>query len=144
MLHVMFRGEALRYITNRVLAAFANTDDAFTKLEAYFLTPAHKDAYTTKWNTLSFREIRQKHPDKTTPEVLDCLFQRARQLQSLLDETYQSPIHLRDCIIKAVKIKQFHVPFTAGEIPNDPKGATNSSESVYTTARSCSFGTSPC
>lgn len=105
VLHVMFREESLRYFTDQVLPASTNMDDAFTKAEEHFMTAALKDAYTTEWNTLSIREIRQKHSDKTTSEVFHCLFQRARDLQSLLDKAYQSPILLRDCIIEAVKIE---------------------------------------
>lgn len=80
MLLVTFRGEELRYVTGHALPASASTDDAFTKMEEHFLTPDYKDTYTTERNRLSFWKIWQKHPYKTIPENLDCLFQRARKL----------------------------------------------------------------
>ena len=34
-------------------------DDAFDKLQAHFMTPAHRDTFTTEWNTINFADIRQ-------------------------------------------------------------------------------------
>lgn len=74
----------------------------------------------TEWNTLTFADMKTANPDKISSQVLDMLFQRGRDLQSLLQEPYNSPLLLRDCIIRAVKRESFYLPLITTQVPTDP------------------------
>lgn len=117
--HVMFSADADRYFTEHVAPHAPDEDDAFKCMYDHFMTPSHKDRYTIEWNTLSFLDIKRKITDKSTSRCLDILFQRALDLQSLLDYAYQSPLLLRECVIKAVKSESLYAPLMVGEIPGD-------------------------
>lgn len=71
----------------------------------------------TKWNTLSFADI--KHPDSSRSQLLYFLFQRARNLQSMLDAPCNSPLLMRCYIIRVVKNEPFYVPLITMSIPQD-------------------------
>lgn len=120
VLHTMLRDDALNYYTEFVLPHVTSITDAFERLQAHFTTPAYKDTYTTEWNTLTFAEMKRKHTDNSSSQLLDLLYQRARELQSLLEKPYESPLLLRDCIIRAVKDEKFYVPLVTTTIPEDP------------------------
>lgn len=120
VMQCVLREEALRYFTETVRHSVTSVDDAFHKLEERFMTPAHMDTNTTEWNSLKFSAMKVKYPDKPTSQLLDLLFQRAKDLQSMLDEAYHSPILLRDCIVRAVKDEDFYVPLITAVIPTDP------------------------
>lgn len=120
VLHVMFRDEAERYFTDHVAGNATFVDDAFQQIYDHFVTPAHRDTYITEWNTLTFSDMKHKHPNKTTVQYLDLLYQRARDLQSMLDPVYQSPLLLRDCIMNAVKAEPFYTPLLTSPLPGDP------------------------
>lgn len=62
----------------------------------------------------------RKKKKKSNPEILDMLYSRAQDLQLLLDTPYQSRLHLRDCIIRAVQNEPFYDPSTTMPIPHDP------------------------
>lgn len=65
-------------------------------------------------------KIKREYPGTLPSQQLGLLFQRARDLQSLLDDANHSPLLLQDCNVKAVELEPFFVPLIAGEIPNDP------------------------
>lgn len=64
--------------------------------------------------------MKLKHPGKSNPQLLDLIFQRARDLQALLKDPYESPLLLQDCIIRAVKDEPFYTPLITTTIPQDP------------------------
>lgn len=66
VLHTMLRDDALRYFTDYIALTATTGDQAFSKLQAHFMTPAHRDTYMTQWNSLTFTDIKQKHPIKST------------------------------------------------------------------------------
>lgn len=107
VMQCILRDEVLRYFTENIRHSVLFVDYAFHKLNERFMTPAHMDTTTTEWNTLKLSAIKAKHPDKPVSQVLDLLFQRAKDSQTMLDEAYHSPILLRDCIIRAVKDEEF-------------------------------------
>lgn len=110
-MYTMLRGDALRYLNNYVLptATLEMTIDAFDKIRAHFMPTAHRDTYTTEWSRLTFANMKQENADKSTSQVLDLLFQRARDLQILLlQDPYNSPSLLREYIIRAVKSERFN------------------------------------
>lgn len=120
VLYVMFRGEALRYDADHIYGVASTVKETFSLLQAHFMTPAHRDTYTTEWNTPSFENIKLKHPNKSISQQLDVLFQRARDLQTMIDNAYNSPLLLRDCIINAVKSQSFYIPLITSAIPTVP------------------------
>lgn len=67
------------------------------------MTPAQINPNTTEWNILRFSAMKGKHPVKPASLVLDLLFKRAKDFQTMLDDAYRSPILLCDRIIRAVK-----------------------------------------
>ena len=73
-MHTMLRGAALEYFTEFVFSTVTSSEDAFDKLQEHFMTPAHRDTYTTEWNTLTFRDIKNVHGDKSCAQLLDLLF----------------------------------------------------------------------
>lgn len=85
----MFRDYSLMYITDIVLKTAKSVDDAFSRMKNHFMTPGQKVTYKTEWNTISSHEILQKNSDKTKCQVLGILFQRARDFQSILDDSHQ-------------------------------------------------------
>lgn len=121
VVHCVLRGEALRFFSENVRHTVPTVDEAFLALKSHFMTPAHMDTNTTEWNSLKFSTMKQQHPDKSSSQVLDLLFQRAKDLQSTLNEAYHSPILLRDCIVRAVKDEEFYVPLMTAVIPTDPE-----------------------
>ena len=90
VLHVMLKDDALRYFMDDVVSTADSVEEAFGQLESHFMTPPHRDTYTTEWNTLSFSDIKQKNPGKRTSQILDLVFQPACNIQSLLDEPNNS------------------------------------------------------
>lgn len=120
VLHIMFKDNALRYFTDHVKPKVRNVEQAFEEMKKHFITEAHVNTYTTEWNTLSFRDFKNKEKGKSDSEILDMLYYRAQDLQSLLDTPYQSRLLLRDCIIRAVNAEPFYAPLTTMPIPRDP------------------------
>ena len=57
----MLRGAALEYFTEFVFSTVTSSEDAFDKLQEHFMTPAQRDTYTTEWNKLTFRDIKNIH-----------------------------------------------------------------------------------
>lgn len=53
-------------------------------------------------------------------KALELLFQRARDLQSILQATYKTPLLLCDCVIRAAKDETFYIPLITTAIPQDP------------------------
>lgn len=78
VLHTMLRNDALQYFMDYIAPTAIIADQAFRKLHAHFLTPAHKVAYMTELNSLTFNYIKQKHPTKSTTEVFDHISTRSR------------------------------------------------------------------
>lgn len=109
VLHIMFKGSALRYFTNRIKPKAVNVDQAVGEMKKHFITEARTNTYTTDWKDLSFSDFRTKEKGKSKPETLDMLNYRAQDLLSLLDTPYQSRLLLRDCIIRAVKSEHFRL-----------------------------------
>lgn len=68
---------------------------------------------------MPFQGIKLKHPTKSAAEQLGILFQRARDLQSLLDDAYNSPLLLRDCIVNAVKSQPFYELLSTTATPEE-------------------------
>lgn len=95
-------------------------EEGFQKLQQHFITPSHRETYTTKWNSLKYSDFKAQQPSKITPELLYLLFYRAQDLQTLLDEDFQTPLLLRDCILRAVKLESFYQPLVTSIIPRDP------------------------
>lgn len=102
----MLRDDALKYFSEFVLPVTTSVNDAFDSLPAHFTTPAHKDTYATEWNTIS--------------QLLDLLLQPAKELQSLPEKPYGSPLLLSDYIIRAVKDEKFYLPLITTTVPEDP------------------------
>lgn len=81
VLHVLFCDEALKYFTEYVKNNASGVEHGFQLVHEHFVTPAHKDKYTTEWNTVPFQHMRRKEPDTTTSQLLDLLYQRKREAQ---------------------------------------------------------------
>lgn len=69
---------------------------------------------------MTFSSLKADYSDKPTSQILDLLFQRARDLQSMLDEAHHSPLLLRDCIERGVKNEDFYVRLITTDMPADP------------------------
>lgn len=50
----IFREDSFRYLTDHVAAWAKSAEDSFKEMKDKFMTPSHKDTYTTEWNTFSF------------------------------------------------------------------------------------------
>lgn len=86
----MFKDEAERYYTDHAASNITAVYDAFQLMYDHFVTPAYRDTYLTECSTLTSSDMKIKQPDKTTTQHLDLLYQKARDLQSMLDSVYQS------------------------------------------------------
>lgn len=116
----MFRSEPLRYITYFVKPKCETVENAFRMLEDHFITNSHVKSYTTEWNSLKFKDIQEKHKEKSNAEVLDTLYQRGQYIQSMLPEEYHSPLLLRDFVLRAVRDEEFYEQLITSTIPDDP------------------------
>lgn len=74
--------------------------------------------------------MRRKEPDRTKSQVLHIFYQHAKDLQTMLDDTYQSPLLFHDCLIKAVKSEPFYAPLRTVAIRTDPR-------TLHTCLRQC-------
>lgn len=91
VIHVVFNGDALSYFTDHILFP-AFVDEAFKAFQDHLLIPVHQDTYITEWNTLRYSEFRVNLSDEPSSESLEFLFKRTKDVKSLLDEAYQSPL----------------------------------------------------
>lgn len=120
VLHIMFKGNALRYFTDHIKQKAVNVDQAFEEMKKHFITEAHINTYISEGNNLSFSDFRTKEKETQNLDFLDMLYYRPQDLQSILDTPYQSRLILRDCIIRAVKGEPFYAPLITMPIPRDP------------------------
>lgn len=98
----------------------ASISDAFQRIYDLFVTTAHENTYTTKWNTLTFADLEVKHTGKTNAAYFDLLFRCVCSLLFELDPGHHSLLLFRDCIIKAVKTEPFYTLLLTTYIPQDP------------------------
>lgn len=97
-----------------------NIKQVLDESRKHFITEAHINSYTTKWNNLSFNNLSKKSR-KITLRILDMLHYRWEELQSLFDTPYKYWLLLRAFIIKAVTHWPFYAPLTTIPISRDPK-----------------------
>lgn len=90
-LNVFFSCKAYNHHTDNAALYATEVNDAFNPMQDHFMTPAHRDTYTTEWNTPASKEVNNKPPETPTSQCLDTLIKRERDLQSLFDKDYQSP-----------------------------------------------------
>lgn len=118
LLYTMLVGEPSRFFTTSILPVVSTVEEAFEKLQQRYLSSAHRDRYIQEWNGLKFRNFFKS--DKSLSQSLDDMFVRARDIQAVLKEPYNSQILLRDTIIRAVREETFYSLLAATDIPEDP------------------------
>jgi len=83
---------------------------------------AHRDRVIQEWNELRFRSFVKDGKDLS--QALEELLLRARDIQVVLKELYNSRILLRDTIVRAVRGEGFTLCFPQQKFPKIPTSCT--------------------
>ncbi len=98
---VMYRvlcNHALKHFRIHIVNDAKTAEMAFYMLHRHYNTLAHQRNNKDGWNSLTFKFLSAINPGKFKPEILQILYHRAQDLQTLLGPPYTSDLLLCESV----------------------------------------------